>query len=116
MVVNTLMIGKIKSVRRVEMTKKVGDEWKNDYPMIEVTVESEIPDDNGESNFSMDKYPFEATEYPKYKALEHKIVAVPYVLKIEKSGQKWDIDSNTPIFELKDSFMNLIKVDKTIKA
>ena len=113
--INTLMVGKIKAVRRVELNGFVDKEWTENIPKIEVTIESEIPDDNGDINYSMDKQILDAKEYSKYKALEHKVVAVPYVLESTAKGQKWYVDTNTPIFELKDSMMNFIKVDKASK-
>ncbi len=110
--INVLMIGKIKAVRKVELDGFVDGTWTENVPKIEIAVESEIPDDNGDINYSMDKQILEATEYPKYKALEHKVVAVPYVMDSTKNGQKWYPDTNTPMFELKDSLMNLIKQEK----
>ena len=107
--INVLMIGKVKAVRKVDLDGFVDKEWTQNIPKIEVTVESEIPDDNGDINYSMDKQILDATEYQNYKYLEHKIVAVPYVMESTKNGQKWYADTNTPIFELKDSLMNLIK-------
>ena len=113
--INVLMIGKVKAVRRVELNGFVDKEWTENIPKIEVTIESEIPDDNGDINYSMDKQVFEATEYSKYKALEHKYVAVPYVMESSAKGQKWYADTNMPIFELKDSLANLIQVSKEVK-
>lgn len=113
--INVLMIGKIKAVRRIELDGFVDSKWTENIPKIEVTVESEVPDDNGDINYSMDKQILEATDYKKYKDLEHKYVAVPYVMDSSAKGQKWYPDKNTPMFELKDSFMSMIKIEaKTV--
>lgn len=110
--INVLMIGKIKAVRRIELDGFVDSKWTENIPKIEVTVESEIPDDNGDINYSMDKQILDSTEYKKYKDLEHKYVAVPYVMDSSAKGQKWYPDKNTPMFELKDSFSSMIKSHK----
>ena len=109
--INVLMIGMIKAVRRIELDGFVDSKWTENIPKIEVTVESQIPDDNGDINFSMDKQIFDSSEYKKYKDLEHKYVAVPYVMDSSSKGQKWYPDKNTPILELKDSFLSMIKVE-----
>ncbi|WP_294966957.1 hypothetical protein [Sulfurimonas sp.] len=111
-IINTLLIGKIYSVRRVEIDGFDDDgEYKNGMPRIEVAFLSESIDDNGDINPSMDKQHFDSTDYPKYKALENKVVDVPYIL-INDKKQKWELDSNMPIVELKDTFMNMVKTDK----
>jgi hypothetical protein len=110
--INVLMIGKIKAVRRIELDGFVDSKWTENIPKIEVTVESEIPDDNGDINYSMDKQILESSEYKKFKDLEHKYVAVPYVMDSSAKGQKWYPDKNTPMFELRDSFASMIKSDK----
>jgi len=110
--INVLMIGKVKAVRKVELDGFLDGTWTENISKIEVTVESEIPDDNGDTNYSMDKQVLDSTEYPLYKGLEHKVVAVPYVMESTKNGQKWYRDTNTPIFELKDTLINLIKQEK----
>jgi hypothetical protein len=107
--INVIMIGKIKAVRKVELDGFVDGKWTENIPKIEVTVESEIPDDNGDINYSMDKQVLEFTEYAKYKALEHKYVAVPYVMDSSAKGQKWYPDKNTPILELKGSLIDMIQ-------
>jgi hypothetical protein len=110
--INTVLIGKIYSVRRVEIDGFDDDNnYVNGMPKIEVAFLSESIDDNGDVNPSMDKHIFEDTDYPKYKALENKVVAVPYIL-INDKKQKWELDSNMPIVELKDTFMNMVKTDK----
>jgi len=109
--VNVLMIGKVKAVRRIELDGFVDSKWTENIPKIEVTIESEIPDDNGDINYSMDKQILESSEYKKYKELEHKYVAVPYVMDSSAKGQKWYPDKNTHMFELKDSFANMIKTE-----
>ena len=116
MVVNTHMIGLLKAVRKVEIDGFVDGEWKTELPKVELTVMSESLDLDNQMNISVDKIIMEDKHYNKYNALTNEVVAVPYRLDVTKKGQKWEYDESMPIVELKESFINLIKVDKTAET
>lgn len=115
MVVNTHMIGTLMAVRKVEVDGFVDGEWKTEIPKVELTVMSESMDLDNQKNISVDKIILADKFYNQYKPLENKVVAVPYVLEVTKKGQKFDYDDAMPILELKDTFLNMVKMDLTAK-
>lgn len=115
MQVNTHMIGTLVAVRKIEVDGFVDGEWKTEIPKAELTVMSESLDLDNQKNISVDKIILEDKYFNQYNALTSKVVAVPYVLETTKKGQKFDYDSSMPILELKDTFVNMIKLDNSNK-
>ncbi|MFT5874174.1 MAG: hypothetical protein ACI8WT_003134 [Clostridium sp.] len=107
--VNTLMIGKLVAVRRVEIGMFVDGNWDNEVPQVELTVMSTSPDLDGQPNFSMTKEFLDAKLFSKFNSLAGKFVAIPYMLDTKKDKQVWKFDDSMPILELKDDFTNFIK-------
>lgn len=111
-IMTTHMIGHLKGVRKVELDGFVDGKWTENIPQIELTVASESVDLDGQPVFSMDKFTLDSKHYNNYKALENKVVAVPYVLKTSKKGQTWEYDESMPILELKDTLLNMVSSKK----
>ena len=113
MVVNTNLIGLLMAVRKVEIDGFVDGEWKTEIPKVELTVMSESLDNDNQKNISVDKIMLDDKYYNQYAPLTNKVLAVPYKLEVTKKGQKFDFDDTMPIVELKDTFVNLMKQDKS---
>jgi len=113
MVVNTHTIGKLVSVRRIEIDGFENGEWKTEMPRIELQVSSEGLDNDGELNFSLDKVVLDSKLYTKFKEKTGQVVAIPYKMETTKKGQKFEFDESMPILTLKDQLANLILTEKT---
>jgi len=109
--INTVMIGQLVAVRRVEIGMFVDGNWDNEVPQVEITVMSKSLDLEGQSNMSMTKEFLDSKLFKKFDELTGKFVAIPYILDTKKDKQVWKFDETMPVLELKDDFTKLVKSD-----
>lgn len=113
--VNTHTIGELVSVRKIEVDGFEDGKWIEGIPMIELQVQSQSLDLEGQLNFSIDKVQLESKLYGNYSDKVGQVVGIPYCMETTKKGQKYYYDESMPILIFKDKLTNLLKADSSKK-